>query len=279
MESPVKKTIVITMSGEWRYNPRNIDSFVINILNPLKFFELHFVAIFWRKDGIKSEVDKFFTSILPYFKSIHIKFVSTKILKDSNPFDLIIHEDRYKYFVIHKQFSILLSFIKSLDLKPNFILKTRQDLFYLNKLKPPSINNMDDTNRIFIPPVEGHESIPYDPRSVCNDQIAFGSFKVMTKYLSLIKLNKIKICALEKLTLEGFSHRGIEGILREYLLQNRIKVFNLNVLYVIENKKNNAFKFTYHNYIPRFLFDGKPTLLLHLIFRYSNRAWLRLGAH
>ena len=271
--------IIITHTGQWRYSNESLESFENQVLAPLRNdgHEIHLTAKYWKIDftaQLLSEVDDYSLLASKYCKSLKIEWVEENILNAPNSFELIQHVDKLQYYRLFKMLELVFNDIVSDHLDADLVIRSRNDLIYLNVLNIPKKIDFDS---LYIPPIEGHEEIPYDPRYVCNDQIALGNIKVMTTYLNLIKQTSTEIKYLEQCNIEknGNLH-GIEGILREYLDINKIKVKNLNLIYYIYGKKTQYLKFFISKNIPRILINLKSTIFKRIVFKVLRRCFRSL---
>ena len=100
----------------------------------------------------------------------------------------------------------------------------------------------------------------------------------MAVYLNMVTQSSIKIQELERCNIQkdGNLH-GIEGILREYLDANKIKVKNLNLIYYIYGKKQQNFKFFINNNLPDILVNSKQTVFKRLMFRVLRKFCVSIG--
>jgi hypothetical protein len=89
------------------------------------------------------------------------------------------------------------------------VLKTRLDFLYTSDF-PTELS--DDPSAIHIPAIEFHQTDPFDPDLICNDQLLFGNARFMKTYFGMVYDREFP--------LGSFQHGpnlGIERILREYL--------------------------------------------------------------
>jgi hypothetical protein len=145
------------------------------------------------------------------------------------------HRDRYRsqWAGVARAFDLVMQ-----HSKPDAILRTRMDLVYLTPLRLPRVAK---NNAIYVPPVEGHYDTPFDP-SIVNDQVAFGTVPVMRKYMTLTRRrtpgewseieNRSRLRPSRDHRLGEL--KGVEGPLREYLLDELIVVRRLDVFYRLE---------------------------------------------
>jgi hypothetical protein len=272
--------IIITHTGQWRYSNESLESFENQVLAPLRNdgHEIHLTAKYWKIDftaRLLREVEDYSILASKYCKSLKIEWVEENVLSAPNSFELIQHVDKLMYYRVFKILEVICNDIVSNHPDADLVIRTRNDLVYLNKLVIPKNIHLDC---LYIPPIEGHEEIPYDPRYVCNDQIAIGGLQIMTVYLNMVMQSSIKIQELERCNIEkdGNLH-GIEGILREYLDVNKIKVKNLNLIYYIYGKKQQNFKFFINNNLPDILVNSKQTVFKRLMFRVLRKFCVSIG--
>jgi hypothetical protein len=272
--------IIITHTGQWRYSNESLESFENQVLAPLRNdgHEIHLTAKYWKIDftaRLLMEVEDYSKRARKYCKSLKIEWVEENILSAHNSFELIQHVDKLMYYRVFKMLEVICNDIVSNHPDADLVIRTRNDLVYLNKLVIPKNIHLDC---LYIPPIEGHEEIPYDPRYVCNDQIAIGGLQIMTVYLNMVMQSSIKIQEFERCNIEkdGNLH-GIEGILKEYLDVNKIKVKNLNLIYYIYGKKQQNFKFFINNNLPDILVNSKQTVFKRLMFRVLRKFCVSIG--
>ena len=275
----MQKRIIITNTGQWRYSNEAMESLEKKILEPISKngYEIHLIAKYWKIELIEDrirEVEKYLSIARKYCKTINIEWVDEEITNENNPFELIEHMDKLAYYKVFKMLSLINIDIEKKYEDKDIILRTRSDLIYLNSIEIIE-KNLD--KYIYIPPIEGHEEIPYDPRYVCNDQVALGTVKKMKLYLTLADLDKIKIQKFEKFNIEKSNNKhGIEGILREYLKSNKINIKNLNLLYYINGKKEQKFKKFISKYIPNKVIIINESKIKRLIFRIMKKIYYKL---
>jgi hypothetical protein len=271
--------VAITNTGEWRFSIESTMSFVSNIVKPFKekSFEVHVYCFFWRPPlmtkNIIKQVNLFKKIISKHVTNLEIIWVDESILKSKNNFELIKHEGRFKYFRIFKLLEYAYNHIINVNINFNFIMRCRNDLIFHNKVIIPKV--IQDS-ACYIPPIEGHMQIPYNPLAVCNDQIALGNVEIMYHYYNLCSVPPEKIIDFEILTKTGESHRGIEGLLNEYLKANLIVKKNLNVIYTIQSQPRHKFKDFIIKITPRKLFNFGPYYLIHLTFRLLYKLLIKL---
>jgi hypothetical protein len=267
--------LTITHTGLFRYSEDSINSFQKNILSPLRRqgFEVDVFSVFWK---VKlTDKDKF--DLVKYRKkienvaSLNIKWVNPSILHGDHPFSKVVHEDRFAYYRVFKLLQISYDLIASSDKIPDIIIRSRPDLVFMNELV---IQNFNCSKNIFIPPIEGHEEIPYNPIYCCNDQFAMGTFFHMADYFRLCNMSSEQVASCEKIGRNGYSH-GIEGILLGYLQRSKYKIKNINLLYFIHGKEYQPFKAAINKYCPNIIWSYGPYRLTSIFFRYLRNIWLR----
>lgn len=266
-----KKTLIIVHTGEWRFSTEATQSLIEKVLIPLGyFFDFYLIGVFWEINSSKSldELSQYKKILAPHFKMLDLQFVSENALHNPNPFEKIRHPDKDRYCRIFSLLYLAMEAISSLEFTPDRILRTRSDIIYLNQLVIPK---REKDHALYVPVIEGHEDVPYDPRYVCNVQIAYGNLNAMSLYLNLINCASDEIESFERLSPTGKSDHGIEGILLNFLKKRSLEIYNLNVLYKIKGKSPQPLKDLYNLYFPRFIFDGRPNRVRFYIFKYIKK--------
>jgi len=268
--------LIITHTGLFRYSEEAINSFQINILSPLRIlgFEIDVFSVFWKVKLTQKDIydlEKYKKKIED-FARLTIKWVNPSILDGDHPFSKVTHVDRFAYYRVFKLLQISYNLIASADTPPDLIIRSRPDLVFMNEIVVPDFNVSKD---IFIPPIEGHEEIPYNPKYVCNDQFAMGTFSHMADYFRLCNKSSDQVASYEKIGRNGCSH-GIEGILLGYLQSSKYNIKNINLLYFIYGKEYQPFKAAINRYCPKIIWSYGPYRLTSIFFRFLKYIWLRI---
>jgi hypothetical protein len=256
----VKGTLAVTISGLWRFSREAIDSLAQCVVAPLQ--REHDLGVFihaWVDAPPPREEVAFLERRLPVKG---ISFERPEPIAVS-AFDGCVHHDKDRYRSqwegVARVFDLALS-----HMRPDAILRTRMDLVYLTPLRLPSAVK---DREIYIPPVEGHSDSPFNP-SVVNDQMAFGSRRVMETYMQLARrLVPGELARLEAASRQRASRdhapsalKGIEGILREYLAAERIAVRRLAVFYRLQRAGETG-KLRFCASLPMFVYGRSPNRL------------------
>ena len=229
-------TLAITLSGLWRFTTEAIESLHQCVVVPLQ--REHDVRVFihaWADRAPPRDEVAFVESRLPVSE---LQFEPLGVLAGS-AFDGSVHPHRDRYKSQWEGVACACDLVIRC-VKPCAILRTRMDLVYLTPLRLPRIAK---ANEIYIPPVEGHYDTPFDP-SIVNDQMAFGSLPVMQKYMTLARRRTAsQWSVIENRSRHQASrdHRlgelkGVEGPLRECLLDEGISVRRLDVFYRLQRQ-------------------------------------------
>ena len=266
------KKIAITLSGQWRFSESCIVSLYEQIIAPLQaYYDIGVFIHAWVDDGKTPEEFHFVESKLPLVGWLFEKPISL----ENEVFSSIEHQHSSRYQSQYQSLKRVFDIVAASGFAPDSILRTRMDLLYQ---KPVRVPENPDADVIYVPPVEGHEELPFDP-SVVNDQIAYGSYPSMSLYMTLVhQVTKTSLKGFEDASSKKYSMahqkgalKGIEGILNEYLKSKNIKVKFLDVFYKINRLPNTKNKLMLAR-LPFWLYGSEPNRLSRVIILLLQRA-------
>jgi len=136
------------------------------------------------------------------------------------------------------------------------VIKTRFDLRLLSIKSINLKKNFD----VLVPPIEGHEYVPFEPLSTCNDQFIIGRLDILLKAYQLITNTKVDLFIAKSRLTKSLRHpkmsdKGIEGLLYQILHSMKVEIKTFNINTVIEKYENRR--------------SGVVSVLLSILFKLN----------